>query len=125
MASAGQNMETKLKGAMVYRSLPESYSELVTAKERHPGSGSDDKICEEEADRRDLRQMNKGRKAKRYYYCRKSGHFRRNCWLLQRKKKKKAIGEVLKKPRRLSRTEAQLVLPSETIEVVIRGVWRH
>lgn len=99
---AGQKLETPLQVAMVYRSLPESYSALVTAMESRPDKDQTmefvkQKLVDEylrrversgESGEKVMKLQSKGRKEKSCYHCGKPGHFRRDCKFLQQDKKK-------------------------------------
>lgn len=104
LSCAGQALESPLKVAMVYRSLPESYSGLITAMESRPDADHTMELVKQklldEHQRRVERFDESGEKAMRIqgkkqhseqrekgcFYCGKPGHFRRNCQLLQQRR---------------------------------------
>lgn len=120
LSCAGQKLESSLQVAMVYRSLPESYNGLVTALESRP---DDDQTLEfvkqrlmdeyhrrmekrdvsSERSDRALGASNEGTRRKRSrqrvcYYCRKPGHFRRDCpELREREEKVPEVKKAVKK----------------------------
>lgn len=107
LATAGQALETPLKIAMIYRSLPESYGGLITALESRPDADQTLQLVKQklldEHQRRVERSGDVSEKAmktrskdkeKICYHCRKPGHFRRDCRLLKSQQKSDAEHKV-------------------------------
>lgn len=105
--NAGQDLENSLKIAMILRSLPDSYSGLVTALESRPDADLTlqlvkSKLLDEYERRKDrsggssseTKAMKTGVRSsatavseKTCFFCKKKGHLRRNCRLFQAKQK--------------------------------------
>lgn len=102
---AGQELESSLKIAMVLRSLPDSFDILVTALESRKEEDLTMEIVKQKLldewqrrtertvsassnfDDRALRSVAKRHEEKVCFYCRKPGHFRRNCRLFLKKQR--------------------------------------
>lgn len=115
LASAGQKMETSLKVAMIYRSLPESYGGLVTAMESRPDADQTLEFVKQKLLDEHLRRaersgeseekallMRNGRnrvaqpkwRERVCYHCRKPGHIRRDCWVLKKEQEEEEKEEL-------------------------------
>lgn len=98
---AGQQMDSSLKIAMILRSVPSSYGGLVTALESRKDEDltielvkqklidewqrrSEQSENSNESDERAMKAQSKRQEEKVCYYCRKPGHFKRNCRLFKK-----------------------------------------
>lgn len=112
LACAGQALEDPLKIAMMLRSLPDSYSGLVTALESRPEADLTmpfvkQRLLDEyqrraersvEPGEKVMKMQSKGQKKRLCYHCQKPGHFRKDCRLLlqQQQQQSKKSEEVPK-----------------------------
>lgn len=110
LTCAGQAMEDSLKIAMIHRSLPDSYGNLVTALESRPEADITidfvkRRILDEHQRRVErsgdvaekvMKLQSKGQKKMVCYHCQKPGHIRRNCKLLQQQQSKESDSDASK-----------------------------
>lgn len=97
LSCAGLPLDEPMKIAMIYRSLPDSYSGLVTALESRPDADqtiglAKQKLLDEYQRRVDrsggtsekaMKSQSKPRKERVCYHCRKPGHFKKDCYQLK------------------------------------------
>lgn len=103
---AGQQMDTSLQIALILRSVPDSYSGLVTALESRKDEDLSIELVKQKlvdewqrrserfgssakTDERAMRMYVKRQEEKVCYYCRKPGHFKRNCRLFKKEQGEK------------------------------------